>query len=115
MKGTEFSAIERSIIAKIGSARFPPATASKRFARDLSSGAVTQLTGKGRRFLAYVANRFRRQYLLSADEIEWISQWINWKEDASPETSVKVKAEVAKVTSPEQLEIVEVYGTVEIR
>jgi hypothetical protein len=70
----EITPLEKSIIAKLGSATFPPATASKRFVRDLSSGYIQQLSEKGRAFLAFVAHRFRRQYSLTEEEWAWIRE-----------------------------------------
>lgn len=71
---TEITDLERSIIVKLGKAIFPPATASKRFVRDLNSGYIKQLSAKGRTFLAYVAHRFRRQYELTAEELAWVTE-----------------------------------------
>jgi hypothetical protein len=71
---TEISALEASIIAKLATATYPPATASKRFVRDLSSGYIQQLSDKGRTFLAFVAHRFRRQYELTQEEWQWVRE-----------------------------------------
>lgn len=30
---------------------------------------------KGRAFMAFIAHRFRRQYVLTAEEMAWIEQW----------------------------------------
>ena len=72
---TPLTEIEQAIVKKLATASFPPATASKRFAHNLSDGYVKDLSDKGRRFLAYVVHRFRRQYSLSREEQEWVSQW----------------------------------------
>jgi hypothetical protein len=72
------SELEKAIVAKLVTARFPPYTASKRFARDLADGHITRLSDRGRGFLAYVANRFRRQYQLSAEEEQWVKGWLEW-------------------------------------
>ena len=77
------SDLEKAVVAKLVTARFPLYTASKRFARDLDAGHVTRLSDRGRAFLAYVTHRFRRQYDLSADEQRWVETWLNWRE---PET-----------------------------
>ncbi len=66
--------LERGIIAKLAKATYPPATASKRFVRDLSSGYIQQLSEKGRTFLAFVAHRFRRQYELTEEEWAWVRE-----------------------------------------
>ena len=69
---TAITDLERGIIAKLGTATFPPATASKRFVRDLNSGYIRELSERGRAFLAFVAHRFRRQYSLTAEEWAWV-------------------------------------------
>jgi len=66
--------LERGIIKKLARATYPPATASKRFVRDLSSGYISQLSEKGRAFLAFVAHRFRRQYELTQEEWIWVHE-----------------------------------------
>jgi hypothetical protein len=68
--------MERSIVEKLSRARFVPATSEKRFVRDLSSGYIKRLSDGGRSYLAYIANRFRRQYQLSAEQWAWVSQHI---------------------------------------
>lgn len=75
MNRTPLSPLEISIAAKIGSATFPPATASKRFARNLRDGYIKELSEKGRAFMAYVAHRFRRQYQLTEEEQAWVNDW----------------------------------------
>lgn len=76
-KRTPLTELEHSILAKLSLARFPPATASKRFASDLASGYVKELSSKGRKFLAYVVHRFRRQYVLTSAEQGWVDEWLN--------------------------------------
>jgi hypothetical protein len=71
---TPLTEIEKSIVAKLSMATFPPGTASKRFVRDLSCGYIAQLSERGRTFLAFVAHRFRRQYELTAKEWAWIKE-----------------------------------------
>lgn len=71
--------LEWCIIRKLSGASFPPGTASKRFVRDLAGGYIKQLSPRGRRFLAYVANRFRRQYQLTESEWTWIHEWLNYE------------------------------------
>lgn len=66
---------EKAIAAKLCTARFPSSSASKRFARDLGDGYIKALSPKGRKFMAFVAHRFRRQYRLSNDEQEWVNHW----------------------------------------
>jgi len=71
---TPLSEVEKAIVRKLATARYPPATASKRFVRDLSSGYVRDLSERGRAFLAFVAHRFRRQYRLDAGELAWVEK-----------------------------------------
>jgi hypothetical protein len=79
---TPLSEIELSIVDKLGQASFPPATASKSFARNLCSGYVKDLSPRGRRFLAFIAQRFRRQYNLTKEEKQWVAEWIDYQEPA---------------------------------
>jgi|SRR6185312_1814196 len=75
---TPISDLEHSIFKKLGGARFPPGTASKRFVRDYSNGYVKQLSPRGRKFLALIARRFRRQYVLTDPELAWVAEWIDY-------------------------------------
>lgn len=70
------SDLEKSIIAKLATATYPPGTASKRFVRDLHGGHISRLSAKGRAFLAFVAHRFRKQYCLNEEEWAWINSHI---------------------------------------
>lgn len=70
---TELSELEKAIYRKVASASFPPATASKRFMQG--NPDLLKLSDKGRRFMAFIAHRFRRQYVLTAEEQEWVDQW----------------------------------------
>lgn len=74
---TLLSEIEQSIAAKLCTARFPAYSASKRFARDLGDGYVRELSDKGRKFMAYIVHRFRRQYTLTQEEQAWVDDWLN--------------------------------------
>jgi hypothetical protein len=81
---TPLNELEQRIAAKYSRANFPPATAAKRLARDLGSGHVGQFSDKGRAFLAYCVNRYRRQYELTIEETAWVKQWLGWKEPPPP-------------------------------
>ena len=70
---TPISPLEKSIIIKLGTATYPPATASKRFVHDLCSGYIRELSERGRKFMAFIAHRFRRQYSLSEEEWAWVN------------------------------------------
>lgn len=67
------SDLEKSIYRKVSGASFPPATASKRFMQG--DPELVKLSDKGRRFMAFVANRFRRQYVLTEEEWAWVREW----------------------------------------
>jgi hypothetical protein len=53
---------------------FPPATGPKRFINRLTVNS--ELSDEGRRYLAYCAHRFRRQWTATAEEFAWIVQWL---------------------------------------
>jgi hypothetical protein len=64
--------VEQSIVQKLQShVTFVPASAHKRFIRDLIPGK-SQLSDRGRNYLAYIANRYRRQWRATDEEFEWI-------------------------------------------
>lgn len=81
---TDLSEIEKSIGRKLAGASYPPATASKRFARDLGAGYIRQLSPNGRRFMAYMAHRFRRQYQLTESEWAWVREWLAFEPQPAP-------------------------------
>ena len=56
---TDISEIEARAVRALARVRFPPATGSKRFARDMQG--VTQMSERQRWFLWRVVYRFRRQ------------------------------------------------------
>jgi hypothetical protein len=75
---TELTPLELEIARKYSGARFPPATAAKRFARGLGDGFVRNLSDRGRATLAYFVHRYRRQYKLTAEEQAWVDEWRAW-------------------------------------
>lgn len=77
---TPLTELEQGLARKLCGARFPPYTASKRFARDLGDGYIKELSNRGRRFMARTVHRFRRQYALSEAEWAWVREWMNWEE-----------------------------------
>ena len=81
---TPLTELEKGIVLKLACASIPPGTASKRFARNLADGYVKELSGKGRKFFAYVVNRYRKQYRLSADEQAYVNEWLSRELDAVP-------------------------------
>lgn len=75
---TPMSEIEQSIIRKMqASVTFVPGSSHKRFVRSLNP-EKSELTDKGRNYLAYLANRYRRQWVSSAEEFAWIVQWCSY-------------------------------------
>lgn len=105
---TPLSDLEKSIAVKVAGASFPPATASKRFARNLGDGYVKELSSKGRRFLAFVAHRFRRQYSLTSAELDWISEWLTyeeWEVPAAPKPIPDPTLPGVVEPEPEQIEM----------
>lgn len=69
---TPLTGLEKAIYRKVQTARFPPATASKRFMQG--DAELIKLSDKGRAFLAYIAHRFRRQYILTEEELTWVAK-----------------------------------------
>jgi hypothetical protein len=55
---------------------FPHGSSHKRFIRGLSVNS--QLGDRGRMYLAYIANRYRKQWKASDSEMEWIIRWGRW-------------------------------------
>ena len=79
MKGKNYaplSEMELSIVKTVSRASFPIASGPKRFIGDLSAGYSKQLSDGGRAYLAWIANRFRRQYQLSAEQLQWVAEHI---------------------------------------
>lgn len=77
---TPLSELEQGLARKLAGARYPCYSAAKRFSGDLAAGYVKALSPRGRRFMARVTYRFRRQYALTEAEWEWVRQWQNWEE-----------------------------------
>ena len=66
---------EQSIVRKLQAhVTFAPASYHKRFIRDLIP-EKSQLSDKGRNYLAYIAHRYRRQWMPSDPEFEWVVRW----------------------------------------
>jgi hypothetical protein len=74
---TNLTVTEASIIGKLqGCVRFPPGHSHKRFIRELT--IQSQLSDRGRAYLAFIANRYRRQWKPDMEEMEWIVRWGVW-------------------------------------
>ena len=97
------SPLEQGIVRKLSEARFPPYSASKRFARELGEGHIQQLSTNGRRFLAYVVHRFRRQYQLTAEEESWVAEWLARAPEPAEAKPARVAAAVVRVEENLQL------------
>jgi hypothetical protein len=70
--------IEKSIVRKMqAKVTFIPGSSHKRFILRLIP-ETSRLSIKGRNYLAYIANRYRRQWNASAEEFEWIVQWCRY-------------------------------------
>jgi hypothetical protein len=75
---TPLDEIEKSIIRKMqASVTFVPGSSHKRFVRDLNPD-TSALSTNGRNYLAYLANRYRRQWIASAEEFAWVVQWCRY-------------------------------------
>lgn len=86
--GSPITEMKSLLIRKLAAVRFPPGTASKRFARDLASGYIKQLSPRGRKFLAWVLNRFRAQVSLTNEEHGWVIHWLFWEDSGLPNLGV---------------------------
>jgi hypothetical protein len=79
VKGKNYQPVsetEASIVKTVSRASFPIASGPKRFIGDLAAGYSKQLSDGGRQYLAWIANRFRRQYQLSAEQLQWVAEHI---------------------------------------
>jgi len=71
-------AIEKNIVRKLQEyVTFVPASSHKRFIRDLDP-RNSQLSDRGRAYLAYIANRYRRQWEATHEEFCWIVRWASY-------------------------------------
>ncbi|MGC2694928.1 MAG: hypothetical protein WA738_03975, partial [Candidatus Angelobacter sp.] len=78
---TQIEPDEWLIVFKLQSkVRFPPGGSHKRFIHRLS--VESQLSNSGRTYLAYIANRYRKQWNATDAETEWIIRWGRWIEAA---------------------------------
>lgn len=59
---------------------FPPGSSHKRFIHRLS--VESQLSTRGRMYLAYIANRYHKQWTATDAEVEWIVRFGGWIEAA---------------------------------
>jgi hypothetical protein len=55
---------------------FLPGSSHKRFINSLSVNST--LSNRGRMYLSYIANRYRKQWHASDAETEWIVRWGSW-------------------------------------
>jgi hypothetical protein len=75
---TPMNEIEKTIVRKLqGHVTFVPASSHKRFIKNLIP-ETGRLSDRGRNYLAYIANRYRRQWKCTHEEFCWIVQWCRW-------------------------------------
>jgi hypothetical protein len=75
---TPMDAIEQGIVRKLqGYVTFVPASSHKRFIHDLIPDR-SQLSDRGRAYLAYIAHRYRRQWKATHEEFCWIVRWASY-------------------------------------
>jgi hypothetical protein len=80
-KRTQIEPDEWLIVYKLQSnVRFVPGSSHKRFINRLT--VDSQLSSRGRMYLAYIANRYRKQWKASDAETEWVIRWGCWVEAA---------------------------------
>ena len=80
-KGTQIEPDEWLIVYKLQrDVTFPHGSSHKRFINRLS--VESQLSSRGRAYLSYIANRYRKQWKASDAEMEWIIRWGCWVEAA---------------------------------
>lgn len=80
---TPVSSLEQRALMALGRVSFPPATVSKRFAREMQ--LAKELTEKQRKFLWRIVYHFRRQ-VHDADvleEMQRLQEWANTREEAA--------------------------------
>lgn len=66
--------LELGLVEKMAQqVRFPVGSAHKRFVHNL--GEHSQLTDGGRRYLAFIAHRYRRQFKANEEEQGFIAKW----------------------------------------
>jgi hypothetical protein len=75
---TPMDAIEQGILRKLQAhVTFVPASSHKRFIHDLNPDR-SQLSDRGRAYLAYIAHRYRRQWKATHEEFCWIVRWASY-------------------------------------
>ena len=75
---TPMDTIEQGIVRKMQTnVSFPPGHAHKRFIHDLIPDR-SQLSDRGRAYLAYIAHRYRRQWKATHEEFCWIVRWASY-------------------------------------
>jgi hypothetical protein len=73
VKRTPMTDLEWGMVSKLKGASQQAASAGKRFIRIL--GRKSQLSEAGRRFLAELFHRYRRQYKTTNEETLWLKEW----------------------------------------
>jgi len=86
---------ELSLIRKVQRATFPVGSAHKRFIHTL--GSKSKLSDKGRKYLAFIAYRYRRQYKLSFEDYDYIGKW-NYENTIGRNLKKKIKTALGPAT-----------------
>ncbi len=74
---TPISDFEMELARTCARATFPIGSGPKRFIHGIVDGHLKNITERGRWYLAFVAHRFRRQYLLSAEQWAWVNEQLS--------------------------------------
>ena len=75
---TPLDSIEQGLVRRLqANVSFPPGYAHKRFIHDLIPER-SQLSDRGRAYLAYIAHRYRRQWKATHEEFCWIVRWASY-------------------------------------
>jgi hypothetical protein len=75
---TQMDAIEQGLVRRLqANVSFPPGSSHKRFINHLDAER-SRLSDRGRAYLAYIANRYRRQWKPTHEEFCWIVQWASY-------------------------------------
>jgi hypothetical protein len=103
LPSTPLTDLEQSIAKRYCAANFPPATAAKAFARNLEAGYVKELSSRGRHFLAYCVHRYRRQYVLTSEEAQWVNEWLSWQDH--PQAAPKSAKPSGPLKAPTRIQV----------
>jgi hypothetical protein len=78
------SDVEKTVVRHLQAwVTFVPGSSHKRFVLHLNP-ETSQLSDRGRNYLAYIAHRYRRQWTATDEEFEWIVAWNTWSSGHKP-------------------------------